>query len=1163
MSELYEISRIDRAQKIFGSVETGTSVSLTNVKGGLQGFLALSIFADAAEENRSTLFLTPTDKEARRRYNVLRRHQQAVCYFAPQDVHDFFSDAYTLDATKERQQTLRRALTDGPVLAVCSVEALLGKLPDPRAFLARERVLRAGDTAEIEDISALLTDYGYERVDQTEAPGQFSVRGGIIDIFVITDSAPVRVDFFDNEIDTLRRFDPATQRSADSIERLKIVPLKENWMPEAERAAALKKILKRYADNARYAERIEKITAGGPLAADILSVFSALPASFLAYLTRESEGEKRLPAVVWSEPAACREHAQQFLDRVASDYDILSQTGEAFEEEKKHFFSYSQIESRLRACPLYKLYTFGTRAPKRQTIDMDSRAIESFAGQPKIFADFLNNRMDRGYYIHFFARDAAGVEKIKRFLNEIGIAHVAPEGSEEPGIRFSVGEISEGFELAHDKIVFLNESDFFKKQPVRRRKTAEGTTRKIDRFTDLKSGDYVVHDVHGIGKYLGIVQMEIDGATKDLMHIEYAGGDALYIPVEQMNSVQVYIGTGGDAAPKISKMGSPEWANAKKKAKRAVADMADELIALYAKRRKAKGHAFEADTAWQRDFEDAFLYEETDDQLRSIEEIKQDMQKPVPMDRLLCGDVGYGKTEVAFRAAFKAAMEGKQTAILVPTTVLSQQHYNSALERFQKYPIHVDVLSRFRTPTEQKQVLKDLKSGKTDIIIGTHRLLSKDVKFKDLGLLIVDEEQRFGVRSKEKIKQMRENIDVLTLSATPIPRTLHMSLSGVRDMSVLEEPPKGRLPVQTYVMRYSEPIVKDAVERELQRGGQLYYIHNRVHDIDGVARRLQELVPQARIVTAHGKMTAQQLENVMQRFLDKEYDILVATTIVESGLDVKNANTIIVEDGDHYGLSQLYQLRGRVGRSDNQAYAYITHGKDILSETAAKRLKAIRDFTAFGSGFKIALRDLEIRGAGNLLGSEQSGHLAKIGYELYTRILEETITEKMTGKKAVREEPVTIQLQADAYIPAGYIVGEEIKYDIYKKLAYLSDMDDYDAMEDELIDRFGDVPQPVYNLMMTAMIKNAAQRLALTDIIQRGQEYRLVFRDAEAAAAAAPGALAVFEKPAKLYLNAGSAEKPAWTFRTDATGYNGLKRVYTYLSALIKEESKQTKGEKH
>lgn len=1153
MNILQEIDKFKSLDNLYKTVQEKGLVSLTNVKGGLQGFIALSVFNQVKQDKRDTLLITPTDADARSRYNVLSRYTDDIIYLPPEQIHNYFSDAFSTVELRERQQALKKVLGESPNLVICSLEALLKKLPEPLVYEENEVHLKVGEDFGYEKLINILNSFGYERSYQTEAPGQYSVRGEIIDVFLSTENQPIRIDFFDDEIESIHYFDLDNQRSLNSIDEITIFPQDENWLPQELKDKALKELENRYKNNKTYEERFDMVTEGIGSSSGILFSFLESQTSFLDYLKEGSEGQ--WPVIVWSNPPKSKEEANDYLGRAIADYKALSVSGEAFTEEINRFFTVPDIIKRIKECPLIELFLFSD-TEDNYSIDIDSNTVESFAGQPKLLSNYLQDKINDGYFIYFLARNQHGLDKLKNYLNEIGIKEISEDDQETPGVRFAIGEITEGFELPKDKLVFLNESDFFK-APKRKRSKKKENTRRIDHFTELKVGDYVVHDEHGIGKYKGITQMDFGGGTKDMMYIEYANDGALYIPVEQMDLIQVYIGTGDTTAPALNELGTKKWSQTKKRAKKAAEDMADELIALYSKREHTPGYAFSPDTVWQRDFEEAFPFEETDDQLQSIEEIKKDMESTVAMDRLLCGDVGYGKTEVAFRAAFKAAMEGKQTAILVPTTVLAQQHYLSAVERFKDFPVNVEVLSRFKSAKEQRETLQRLKDGLVDIVIGTHRLLSNDVEFNDLGLLIVDEEQRFGVRSKERIKQLKENVDVLTLSATPIPRTLHMSLSGVRDMSVLEEPPIGRRPVQTYVMKYNEPVIKDAIERELARGGQVYYIHNRVNDIDEISASLAELVPEARIVSAHGRMNGKELENIMSDFLEKKYDVLVATTIVENGLDVRNANTMIVEEGDHYGLSQLYQLRGRVGRSPKQAYTYITHKKEILNEDAAKRLKAIRDFTAFGSGFKIAMRDLEIRGAGNILGSAQSGHMVKIGYELYTRILQDAINEKLTGKVNKTHKEATIQIDTQAYIPKGYIIGDELKYDIYRKLAHLSSWNEFRDLEDELKDRFGKIPQSVYNLMLTAMIKNVASKLDIINLRYRDGVVRLSFLDNDAAAKAAKAEMSLKQfRIQNLKLNAGTNNRPAWTYASNLEGYDLLESIYDFLSKLLQAKQR-------
>ena len=811
-----------------------------------------------------------------------------------------------------------------------------------------------------------------------------------------------------------------------------------------------------------------------------------------------------------------------------------------FPEEKNKFYSFTKIEKALEGQTQLRLHLFTSRAKKGLSLDLGVKENDSFLGQIPRFIEFVQKQLQQDAIIHLRARDEAGLEKLKSFLTDADIHRFTNETL--PGVQLATGEISGGFELTEKKLICLNQSEIIK-ESSRGKKRRRQKGRKIDSFTQLNQGDFVVHDTHGIGVYRGIEQLKIDETIKDLLVIEYANDAKFYCPVDQMDAIQVYVGT-GEKKPKINQLGTNDWSKSKSRVKAAVEEMADELIALYAKRQNLKGYAFGPDSSWQQEFEDSFPHEETNDQLQAVDEIKEDMESPRPMDRLLCGDVGYGKTEVALRAIFKAVMEGKQVAFLVPTTILAQQHYQTALDRFKKYPVSIGLLSRFRSKTDQDKTLKELAAGQVDLIIGTHRLLSKDVIFKDLGLLVVDEEQRFGVGHKERIKQLKENVDVLTLSATPIPRTLHMSMIGVRDMSVIDEPPAGRRPVLTYVMEYNEAIVKDAIERELARQGQVYFVHNRIHDIFEVSRKIQKLVPEARIIVAHGRMTGQELEDIMVDFLEQEYNVLVTTTIIESGLDIKNANTLIIDNGDYMGLSQLYQLRGRVGRSDVQGYTYVTHRPKVLSEISQKRLKAIKDFTAFGSGFKIALRDLEIRGAGNILGAAQSGNLATIGYELYCRILDQAIHERLGKEMDFSASELMINLNVSSYIPENYISDEELKYDIYKKLSYVKSKDDYDELEDELLDRFGEIPDGVYNLMTLAMIKHLGRSLGMTEIRERGNSVLFTFDHAREIPIPDPELMKELFNCYNIKFNAGKGDQIRWRIILKH------ERDQTYLKAL-------------
>ncbi len=1125
MTKLYdELCVNGKIRKVVAALEQGERVNLSNVKIGLKHFLTAIQFNVS---RKNILYLTYSDREAQKQAEALAELlPDQVCYFPLEPVHAYFADARSQEITKGRMQVIQRLLSKETCIVVTSVDSLLKKMMPPERLKEKFFTLTAGETIDIEILTSRLIQAGYERVYQAESPGQFARRGGIVDVYSLTAELPVRIEFFDDEIESIRYYDAETQLSREETEKTEIVPACEIILADEERDEVLKIIRKTYADDHLFDELAEQFNEERGEHDESLFTFLKEKATLLDYIGSFIG--------IYDEYARIKETYDIFTKKTFADYETLIGQGYALPEEKDRFVSFGTIEKFFDATSQLRLSLFSNQGKKGLSMDMDARDLESFAGQFPLFLDFLKRRIDLGYSIHICCKTPKTAETVKQQLTDVDIFAFSEEGA---GVHFEVGEIAEGFEMPEEMLVYINESEIFKERRVTKRRPKKYKGRKIDSFAELHIGDYVVHDVLGIGIYKGIEQMTIDGHTRVLMVIEYQKEAKLYIPVEQMDSVQVYIGTGGDKLPKINEMGNPDWQKAKNKAKKAVEDMADELIALYAKRRAMKGYAFGPDTNWQREFEEAFPYEETDDQLRCVEEIKADMESETPMDRLLCGDVGYGKTEVALRAAFKAVMEGKQVAVLVPTTILAQQHYNTIRERFKQYPVEIDMLSRFRTSTQQKKTIADLKAGRVDLIIGTHRLLSKDVSFHDLGLLIIDEEQRFGVRSKEKIKQLKENIDVLTLSATPIPRTLHMSMTGVRDMSVIEEPPTGRRPVQTYVMPYNPLIIQDAINRELARGGQVYYVHNRVHNIQETALEIKRLVPDARVVVAHGQMSGNELEDIMADFLNHEFDVLVATTIVESGIDVKNANTMIIDDGDRFGLSQLYQLRGRVGRSSVQAYAYVTHHKGVLSEVAQKRLKAIKDFTAFGSGFKVAMRDLEIRGAGNLLGAEQSGHLFRIGYELYCRILEEAIAKRLGGKTETKTEmPIRINLDVSGYIPANYIESEELKYDIYKKLTYIRTLEDYDELEAELIDRFGDIPTGVYNLMAIAMIKNTAREFGIKEIRQRDQQIFITYGDTEKMPVPTAEEIGYLSKKYGLKFSAGRDDSdPCWSIQIKGT----------------------------
>ncbi|HEY5557880.1 transcription-repair coupling factor [Acetobacterium sp.] len=1115
MDLLYEdLLGLEKTKIILNALTPGEIVNLSNMNNSLKEVLTGLIYNN---QEKRILYVTATDYLAQKKAVAIEKIlQEKVLYFPMESIHDYFADVHSQEINQQRLAVLEMILLGNKEVVVTSVEALLKKCMPLEKF--RELAFSLGLEESWDPLALVdrLFALGYNGVYQVEARGQYAHRGGILDVFPPIGRNAYRIEFFGDTIESIRCFDPETQLSTRSVDRVRIPPGREIILDSDERKKALALMEKRYGTVSEYAALLERMTEDPGAHDETLISFIKSEASFVDYL-----GDC---VCIWDEPPRIRESQVLFQEKIQRNFETLMHEFFMFPEEQNKFYALSRIEKVMESQAQLKLHLFTSKGKKGISLDMEAKDIDSFLGQLPLFTQFIREQLKKNAIINLRARDEAGLEKLRQLITEADIHNFTTGAS--PGIQLSIGELESGFELPEDGLVCINQSEILKESlSGKRRKRIKG--RKIDSFTQLNQGDFVVHDTHGIGIYRGIEQLKIDKTIKDLIVIEYANDARFYCPVDQMEAIQVYVGT-GEKKPKINQLGTNDWHKSKSRVKAAVEDMADELIALYAKRRSLVGYAYGPDSSWQTEFEESFPYMETNDQLQAVEEIKVDMETPRPMDRLLCGDVGYGKTEVALRAVFKAVMEGKQVVLLVPTTILAQQHYQTAIDRFKKYPVNIGLLSRFKTKKEQEQTLKELAAGQMDLIIGTHRLLSKDVIFKDLGLLVVDEEQRFGVRHKERIKQLKENVDVLTLSATPIPRTLHMSMVGVRDMSVIDEPPAGRRPVLTYVMEYNPAIVKDAIERELSRQGQIFFVHNRIHDIFEVSRKLQKLVPEARIVVAHGRMSGPDLEDIMVDFLKEDYDMLVTTTIIESGLDIKNANTLIVDNGDQMGLSQLYQLRGRVGRSDVQGYAYVTHKPKVLSEISQKRLKAIKDFTAFGSGFKIALRDLEIRGAGNILGSAQSGNLATIGYELYCRILEEAVQRRMGDEKAFIPSELIINLDVSSYIPENYISNEELKYAIYKKLSYVKSKADYDELEDELLDRFGEIPDGVYNLMALAMIKHLGRSLGMTEIRDRGHSVLFTFDGSREVPIPEPELMKQLFDQYNIKFNAGKGEQLRW-----------------------------------
>ena len=995
-----------------------------------------------------------------------------------------------------------------------------------------------------EQVVKKLVAMSYQCRDQVEGICQFARRGGILDIFPPDRSEPVRIEFWDDEIDTMSTFQVDTQRRQDSIEQVTIPPAREVLYQSPQKLADLLRQQmaaqkgKAGVQVKEHLQRdIERLEGGlNPVSIDRYLPILYQPQTIFDYFEADA-------LAFLCEPVSCKENFANAMAQHHEDVKMLMEQGILFRGCSVYYDDFTELCRKFCRCQSVMMDTF-TRSlsdvPVRELVQLSASQLSTWSGEYAILKDDIEDYMKTGFCCVIFAGTPRGAQALTEDLQKDFSAQLVRDvPSIDPGrIYVLEGTLSAGMEYPQLKLAVISHA----KTGSSRKKSAKAKKGGIKNISDLNVGDYVVHVSHGIGIFEGIVKRDIHGVVKDYIKIRYAGSDMLFVPVTQLDLVTKYIGGKEDSVVKLNKLNSAEWAKTRARVKKAVKDMADELIKLYAKREAAQGYAFGPDTDWQNDFERRFPYDETDDQLRCIREIKDDMEKPSPMDRLLCGDVGFGKTEVAIRAAFKCVMDGKQCAVLVPTTILAWQHYQTFRKRMEGFPVKVDILSRFRTPREQEQVLEELRRGQVDIVVGTHRLVQKDVKFKDLGLCIIDEEQRFGVKHKESFKEMRNNVDVLTLSATPIPRTLNMAMSGIRDMSTIEEAPQDRQPVQTYVMEHDWGILVQAISKELRRGGQVFYLHNRVDTIDRCAATIQQFLPDATVVVAHGKMSEEQLSKVWKRLLDHEIDILVCTTIIETGVDVSNCNTLIIEDADRLGLSQLYQIRGRVGRSSRRAFAYLTVTKGkALTDVATKRLEAIREFTTFGSGFRIAMRDLEIRGAGNILGAQQHGHMEAVGYEMYLKMLSEAVAVAKGEKPEVQNTECLVDIRIGAHIPEDYIESLPQRIDIYKKIASVENEKDASDIIDELIDRFGTPPEAVKGLVDVSLLRNMAAGLGIREISQRTDS--LLFYpetvDMQAASRLAAGlkGRVMLNAGAKPYLavKVAKGEKPVDTMRLALT----------------------------
>jgi transcription-repair coupling factor (superfamily II helicase) len=1077
---------------------------LTGISGTQKSLAVAGLIWDSDDK---LLIISYSNNQAARMVTDLESllGQEFIAFFPGNQLFPH-EEAYEPEVTAQRVETLGRILKQGKLIVVTSWEAMQRRLIPPSKFKEFTIFFQVGMEISLPDLLTRLTIMGYERVDLVQAPGQFSRRGDILDIFPLDRAEPIRLEFFGDTIDSLRSFRVETQISNETLKQVSIFPAREGlWHQEefnqckdaiivdlnrqVSKLEDLGRVQEAEALNNRIAEDLERLAEGHQLpgADQFLPWIEAQMFTLLDYLPDAR--------IILDEPVRGRDSYRLNEEETAGIISNFLDKGVILPKEQEIFVGLNELETKIQARRPWSLSLLA-KTPKglnpSHTLTLPFKTPPTFYSKVEQMSGEINRWLKDDEIIVLAVAVKEKARRLREVLREQGITSVLVGDGEEPPfqprtVRVEVTDLESGLEWSPGKILVLTEAEIYGRQKKRYQAKFQQEGSKISSFTDLKVGDYVVHINHGIGKYMGLETLEIAGGHRDYLRVEYAGEDRLFVPTDQVNLLQKYIGM-EDTPPRVSKLGGSDWQKVKNRVKESIREMADALLALYAQREVTPGHAFSPDTVWQYEFEEAFFFEETPDQLRAISEIKKDMEKPKSMDRLLCGDVGYGKTEVAMRAAFKAIMDGKQVGVLVPTTILAQQHFLTFRERLAGFPINLKVLSRFQTPKEQAVTLNGLITGEVDLVIGTHRLLSGDVHFKELGLLIVDEEQRFGVGHKEKLKELRKNIDVLTLTATPIPRTLHMSLAGIRDMSLIETPPKDRYPIRTHVLEYNEEVIREAIQRELDRQGQIYFVYNRVETIEKMASYLNNLHPRARVTIAHGQMDEDQLERVMLDFYDNQADILVCTTIIEIGLDIPNVNTLIVYDADRFGLAQLYQLRGRVGRSNRIAHAYFCFRKDkTLAENAEKRLAAIREFTELGSGFKIAMRDLEIRGAGNLLGPEQHGQIAAVGFELYCRLLDEAIREKKGETAPELPEPV-IEIPVDAYIPAQYMTDSKLKVEIYKKIANSNSLEGVESVAEEILDRFGEPPQAVINLINIAKIKALGRAIGFASITKEKTE---------------------------------------------------------------------------
>ncbi len=1129
------------------------------------------------------VIVTYSDLKAKELYEEYKFYDRNVTLYPAKDLIFFQADIHGNQITRERICTLRRLLEGKPLTVITTYAALM----TPQVLWDKERdvvkVYRGGSLSE-SALAEKLVEMGYEKNYQVDSPGQFSVRGGIVDVFDLTEENPYRIELWGDEVDSIRSFDILSQRSIEKLESICIYPATEFVLSDGRIRDGLSKVKKEakeqekmFRDHHQPEEAHRIASQVKDLEEELLEFHDKVNLeSYIHYFYQDTMTFPELmqklakpPIFFVDEPVRVREQAEAVELEFGESMRQRAVKGYILPGQMRILYSGEQVAAKLLNGIVFTLSTlegrYGYFKPQYK-FDIHVRSIAPYNNSFEALVKDLKNYRKQGYRVLLLSGSRTRAKRLAEDLRDHELSAVYTEDPlrevQAKEIVTCYGHVSKGFEYPLLKFVVLSETDIFgaEKKKKKKRKVYQG--QKINDFNELKVGDYVVHESHGLGIYRGIEKVEIEHVVKDYIKIEYRDGGNLYVLATGLDVIQKY--ASADAGrPKLNKLGGKEWEHTKSRVRTAVNEVAKDLVELYALRQQSEGYQYGKDTVWQREFEEMFPFEETEDQLAAIAETKADMESKKIMDRLICGDVGYGKTEIAIRAAFKAVQEGRQVVYLAPTTILAGQHYNTFIQRMKDFPVRVDLLSRFRSPAEQKKTIADLQKGLVDIVIGTHRVLSNDVGFKDLGLLIIDEEQRFGVTHKEKIKKLKENVDVLTLTATPIPRTLHMSLIGIRDMSVLEEAPEDRHPIQTFVCEYNEEMVREAISRELARDGQVYYVYNRINNIADMTAKISALVPEAVVAFAHGQMKEQELERIMYDFVNGEIDVLVTTTIIETGLDIPNVNTMIIHDSDNMGLSQLYQLRGRVGRSSRTAYAFLMYRRDkMLREVAEKRLEAIREFTDLGSGFKIAMRDLEIRGAGNLLGMRQHGHMEAVGYDLYCKMLNEAVQKlKGTDREGLSDGEsfaTLIDLDVDAFIPPSYIVNEVQKLDIYKRIAGIENERERDDMCDELLDRFGEIPRSVHNLLRIALIRVAAHRLFLTEI--KGKNDHILFTFRPDAAVNPAGIPALLEREgSRLTFSAGGT--PKLTYRLQKSGLlekdaelmlEKTEEILTFMSELLR-----------